>query len=73
MAAVQAGDVRASILFVGDLNGHHHEWSGSTTTNLHLVAVFDFATFSGCDKLVVVPYHARGGTLDLMRSDIPDL
>ena len=36
MAAVQAEDVRASFLFVGDLNGHHHVWFGSTTTN-HLV------------------------------------
>ena len=24
MAAVQAEDVRASFLFMGDLNGHHH-------------------------------------------------
>ena len=29
MAAVQAEDVRASFLFVGDLNGHHQEWLGS--------------------------------------------
>ena len=28
MAAVQAEDVRASFLFVGDLNGHHQEWLG---------------------------------------------
>ena len=35
MAAVQAEDVRASFLFVGDLNGHHQEWLGSTTTNGH--------------------------------------
>ena len=35
MAAVQAEDVRASFLFVGDLNGHHQEWMGSTTTNSH--------------------------------------
>ena len=35
MAAVQAEDVRASFLFVGDLNGHHREWLGSTTTNRH--------------------------------------
>ena len=48
MAAVQAEDVRASFLFVGDLNGHHREWLGSTTTNLHGVATFDFATMSGC-------------------------
>ena len=33
MTAVQAEDVRASFLFVGDLNGHHQEWLGSTTTN----------------------------------------
>ena len=44
MAAVQAEDVRASFLFVCDLNGHHQEWLGSTTTNSHGVAAFDFAT-----------------------------
>ena len=32
---VQDEDVRASFLFVGDLNGHHQEWLGSTTTNRH--------------------------------------
>ena len=49
MAAVQAEDVRASSLSVGDLNGHHQEWLGSMTTNRHGVAAFDFATVSGCD------------------------
>ena len=29
MAAVQAVDVRASFLFMGDLNGHHVDWLGS--------------------------------------------
>ena len=72
MAAVQAEDVPASFLFVGDLNGHHQEWLGSMTTNCHGVAAFDFATVSGCDQLVVSPTHARGGTLDLM-TDVPDL
>ena len=38
MAAVQAEDVRASILFVGDLNDHHQEWLGSAMTNSHGVA-----------------------------------
>ena len=57
MAAVQAEDVRASFLFVGDLNGHHQEWLGSTTTN----------------QLVVGPTHAHGGTLDLLMTDVPDL
>ena len=46
MAAVQAEDVRASFLFVGDLNGHHQEWLGYTTTNRHGVPAFDFATVS---------------------------
>ena len=69
MAAVEAEDVRASLLFVGDLNGHHQEWLGSTTTNRHGVAAFDFATVSGCDQLVVGPTHSRGGTLDLLKTD----
>ena len=73
MAAVQAADARASLLFVGDLNGHHHEWLGSTTTNRHGVAALDFATVSGCDQLVIGPTHARGGTLDLLMTDVPDL
>ena len=74
MAAVQAEDVRASfLLFVGNLNGHHQECLGSTTTNRHGVAAFNFATDSGCDQLVVGPTHARGGTLDLLMTDVPDL
>ena len=58
---------------VGDLNGHHQEWLGPTTTNRHGVAAFDFATVSGCDHLAVGPTHARGGTLDLLMTDVPDL
>ena len=73
MAAVQAEDVRASFLFVGYLNGTHQEWLGSRTTNRHGVAAFDFATVSGCDQMVVDPNHARGGTLDLLMTDFPDL
>ena len=72
MAAVQAEDVRASFLFVGNLNGHHQEWLGSTTTNRHGVAAFDFATASGCDQLIVGPTHARGGTFDILMTDVPD-
>ena len=34
-AAVQTEDIRASFLFVGDLNGQHQKWLGSTTTNRH--------------------------------------
>ena len=73
MTAVQTEDIRASFLFVGDLNGHHQEWLGSTTRNHHGVAAFDFATVSGCDQLVVGPTHERGLTLDLLMTDVPDL
>ena len=73
MAAVQAEDVGASFLFVGDLNGHHQEWLGYSTTNRQGVAAFDFATVSGCDQLVVGPTNPRGGTLDLLMTDVPDL
>ena len=73
MTAVQTDHIRASFLFVGDLNGHHQEWLGSTTTNRHGLAAFDFATVSGCDQLVVGPTHARGGTLHLHMTDVPDL
>ena len=70
---MQAEDVRASFLFVGDLNGHQQEWLGSTITNRHGVVAFDFATVSGGNQLVVGPTHARGGTLDLLMTDVPDL
>ena len=73
MAAVQAADERASILFVGDLNGHHQEWLGSTTMNHYGVAALDFSTVSGCDQLVSGPTHARGGSLDILMTDVPDL
>ena len=51
----------------------NQEWLGSTTTNRHGVAAFDFATVTGCDQLVVSPSHACGGTLDLLMTDVPDL
>ena len=73
MAAMQAKDIRASFLFVGHLNSHHQEWMGSTTTNSHGVAAFDFTTVSGFDQLVVRPTHECGGTLDLLMTDVPDL
>ena len=72
MAAVQAEDVLASFLFVGDLNGHHQEWLGSTTTNRHGLAAVDLATVSDCDQLVVGPTHARDGTLHVLMTDVPE-
>ena len=70
---MQAEHVRASFQFVDDLNGHHQKWLGSTTTNRHEVAAFDFARVSSCDQLVVGPTHAHGGTLGLLITDVPDL
>ena len=52
------------------LNGHHQVWLGSTTTNRHGVAAFDFTTVSGCDLFVVGPTHACGGILDLLMTDV---
>ena len=43
IASVQTGDILASFLFVGDVNGHHQEWLGSTSTNGHGVAAFELA------------------------------
>ena len=46
--------------------------SGSTT-NRDGVAAFDLATVFSCDQLVLGPTHARGGTLDLLMTDVSDL
>ena len=73
MAALKAEDVSASFLFVDDLNGHHQEWLGSMTTNRYGIAAFDFATVSVCDQLVIGPANERGGTLDLLMTDVPDI
>ena len=45
----------------------------AANTKSHGVAALDFATVTGCDQLVVGPTHARGGTLDLLMTDVPDL
>ena len=73
MAAVQVADARASFVFVGDLNGHHQELLRSTITNHHGIAALDFANVSCCDQLVIGPTHARGGTINLLMTDVPDL
>ena len=37
------------------------------------ISALDFATVSGCNQLVIGQTHARGGTLDLLITDVPDL
>ena len=66
-AAMQAEDIRAAFLFVGDLNGSHQEWLGSTTTRTVMELQPLKTTLSSCDQLVVGLTHARGGTLDQRR------
>ena len=61
MAAMQAEDVRASFLFVGDLNFHYQELLVCATTNHLEVAAFDFATVTGSDPLAFGLIHALGG------------
>ena len=39
----------------------------------HGIAAFDYTTVSGCDQLVFGPTNARGGTLDILISDVTDL
>ena len=70
MAAVQAVDISAQFLFMGDLNCHHQELLGSTTTNHRGVAAFDFVTVSCSDQLVVGPTHSRGVILHLLMTDV---
>ena len=38
--------------------------------NRHGIAAFDFATVSGCDRLVDGTTHACGETLDLLLTDV---
>ena len=50
---------------MGDLKGNHQEW-------LRHHQPLSSETVSGFDQLVVGQTHARGGTLDLMMTDVPD-
>ena len=57
MGIIQTKDAKACFVFAGDLNVHHREWLGSSTTNSHGIAALTFSTVSGCDKLVGGPTH----------------
>ena len=58
MAAVQAKDARASFLFVGDLNGHHQEWLGSTTrTVMELRPLTSQQSLVAISRLSAQPMH----------------
>ena len=70
---MQAEDVRTFFLFMGDLIRYHQEWLGSRTTKAHGVAAFDFSTVCGSDQFFVGATSERGGTLDLLLTDVPVL
>ena len=40
---------------------------------VHGIAAFHFANVTSCDQLVVGPNHTRGGTLELLMTDVPVL
>ena len=61
MAAVKVVYAHALLLFMGDLNIHHQEGLGSTTTNCQSVAAL--AIVSHYNQLVIGLTHACGGTL----------
>ena len=42
-------------------------------TDIHGRTALDFSTQAGCDQLVRGPTHVRGGVLDLLMTDVPDL
>ena len=46
---------------------------GIETANHLGVAAVDFSTVSGCHQFFVCQTHARGGTLDLLMTDVLDL
>lgn len=72
MASIQSVDVKASFIFVGDLNAHHQEWLGSISpTNRNGLAALDFSNLSGCEQLIQGPTHNSGNCLDLALTDIP--
>ena len=66
MAAVQAEDGR-------DLNGHHQEWLGSTTTTVMEWQPLTLQLSSVAIGWLSAQPNARGGTLDLLMTDVPDL
>ena len=62
-----------SFLFVGDVNVHHEEWHGSSTTNLPGRAASAFASSSGWEHIFIEPAHIDGGLLGLVLTDVPDI
>ena len=74
MAAVQSADARASFLFVGDLNDYYRNgWVLPPRTVMVLRPSILPLCQLGCDQLVIGPTHARGGTLYLLMTYVPDL
>ena len=67
MAEVQSVDRKKSFLFFGDVNAHHQEWFGSSTTNLHGNAARDIASASGSEQMITEFTHMKEGYLTWCR------
>ena len=74
MDAVQAENACASFLFVGNLNGLIRSgWVLQPQIVMVLQPLTSQLCLVNCDQLVVGSTHARGGILDLVMTDVPDL
>ena len=73
MGRIQSQDRKSAFCFIGDANGHHSEWLGSSRTDVHGVATCGSASLAGCTQLVRGSTNRAGGILDLAMSDVPDL
>ena len=71
MVKAQSVDRKAAFLFIGNVNVHHEEWLGFSTTNLQGRTAHDFASSSGCEQMVTEPTHIDEGVLDLGLTDVP--
>ena len=71
-AAFQESHQIASFVVVGDLNTHYRDWLNSfSSIDHHCIDVLDFATISGCEKLILGTTHISGNCLDLFLTNSP--
>lgn len=72
-ATIQSIDQKPVCLFIGDMNGHHQDWLGSTWSGRRGFTAFDLF-----HRVVMWPVgcwssRQAGSTLDLPYTDMPDL
>ena len=67
--------MRFFFLFIGDVNAHHEEWLGSSTTTAHGRAALDIVSSSDCEQMITITEstHISRGVLDLGLTDVHNL